>query len=66
MAILLYGSGLRINNIDFDRKRIKTLGKGDKWRSTILPPPIIPVLHDNMKQVKSLHHTDLEEDFGEV
>lgn len=45
MAKLLYGSGLRlmesvrlrVKDIDFDRKRIHILGKGDKWRSTILP-----------------------------
>lgn len=50
MAKLLYGSGLRlmecvrlrIKDIDFDRKRLKGLGKGDKWRSTILAPPVIP------------------------
>ncbi len=74
MAKLLYGSGLRlmecirlrIKDIDLDRKRIKVLGKGDKWRSTILAPPVIPLLDAHMKRVKALHHADLEEGFGEV
>ncbi len=74
MAKLLYGSGLRlmecvrlrIKDIDFDRKRITVLGKGDKWRSTILAPPVIPLLHAHMERVKALHHADLEEGFGEV
>lgn len=74
MAKLLYGSGLRlmecirlrVKDIDFDRKRIKVLGKGDKWRSTILAPPVIPLLHAHMERVLALHHADLEEGFGEV
>jgi integron integrase len=74
MAKLLYGSGLRlmecvrlrIKDIDFDRKRIKVLGKGGKWRSTILAPPVIPLLQLHMGRVKALHRADLEEGFGEV
>ena len=74
MARLLYGSGLRlmecvrlrIKDIDFDRKRIKVLGKGDKWRSTILATPVIPELQAHMERVKALHHADLEEGYGEV
>jgi integron integrase len=74
MAKLLYGSGLRlmecirlrIKDVDFDRKRIKVLGKGSKWRSTILAPQVIPVLQEHMDRVKALHHADLEEGFGEV
>ncbi len=74
MAKLLYGSGLRlmecvrlrIKDLDFDRKRIHILGKGDKWRSTILPDPIIPELESHIEKVKSMHHRDLEEGFGEV
>lgn len=74
MAKLLYGSGLRlmecvrlrIKDIDLDRKRIKVLGKGNKWRSTILAPPVIPILHAHIQRVKALHHADLEEGFGEV
>ena len=74
MAKLLYGSGLRlmecvrlrIKDIDCDRKRIKVFGKGDKWRSTILAQPVIPLLQEHMERVKTLHHQDLEEGFGEV
>ena len=74
MAKLLYGSGLRlmecvrlrIKDIDFDRKRIKVLGKSDNWRNTILAPQIIPVLLGHLERVKALHHADLEAGFGEV
>ncbi|MCI5145452.1 MAG: integron integrase [Candidatus Electrothrix sp. AR3] len=74
MAKLLYGSGLRlmecvrlrIKDVDFDRKRIHVLGKGGKQRSTILAEPIIPELQRHIERVKTMHHTDLEEGFGEV
>jgi integron integrase len=74
MAKILYGSGLRlmecvrlrINDIDFDRKRIRILGKGDKWRSTILAEPIILELRAHVEKVKALHERDLTEGFGEV
>ena len=74
MAKLLYGSGLRlmecvrlrIKDVDFDRKRIQILGKGDKWRSTILPEPIIPELHSHIEKVKLLHCRDLDDGYGEV
>lgn len=64
MAKLLYGSGLRL--MECVRLRIKVLGKGSKWRSTILAPPVIPLLQIHIERVKTLHHTDLEEGFGEV
>ncbi len=74
MAKILYGSGLRlmecvrlrIQDVDFDRKRVQVLGKGDKWRSTILAEPIIPELYDHIQRVKALHERDLAEGFGEV
>ena len=74
MAKIMYGSGLRlmecvrlrIKDVDFDRKRIHVLGKGDKWRSTILAQPIIHELKTHIEQIKALHHRDLEEGFGEV
>lgn len=74
MAKILYGSGLRlmecvrlrIKDVDFDRKRIHVLGKGDKWRSTILADPIIPELRSHIDHVEDRHHGDLEECFGEV
>jgi len=72
MAKILYGSGLRlmecvrfrIKDVDFDRKRIHVLGKGDKWRSTILAQPIVHELKIHIEQLKALHHRDLEEGFG--
>ena len=74
MAKVMYGSGLRlmacirlrIMNVDFDRKRIHVIGKGDKWRSTVLPPTIIPELKDHIETRKALHHQDLQEGFGRV
>lgn len=74
MAKILFGSGLRlmecvrlrIKDLDFDRKRIQVLGKGNKWRSTIMADPIIPQLKDQVESVKELHHSDLEDGFGEV
>jgi integron integrase len=74
MAKILYGSGLRlmecvrlrIKDVDFDRKRIHVLGKGNKWRSTILAEPIVLEMQTHIEQVKALHHRDLEEGFGEV
>ena len=74
MAKLLYGSGLRlmecvrlrIKDLDFDRKRIHVLGKGSKWRSTILAEPVIPPLQSHLERAKALHHADMEAGFGEV
>ncbi len=74
MAKILFGSGLRlmecvrlrIKDLDFDRKRVHVLGKGNKWRSTILAHPIIADLQNHIERVKALHHRDLEEGFGEV
>ena len=74
MAKIMYGSGLRlmecirlrIKDIDFNRKRIHVLGKGNKWRSTILAQPIIHELKIHIEQVKALHHRDLEKGFGEA
>lgn len=74
MAKLLYGAGLRlmecvrlrIKDVDFDRKRIHIMGKGDKWRSTILPETIVFELQNHIDRVKALHHRDLEEGFGGV
>jgi integron integrase len=75
MAKLIYGSGmrlmecirLRVQDLDFGQNLIFIRGgKGGKDRTTILPKN----LHDEMLQqvaaVKSLHHKELEESFGEV
>jgi integrase len=55
---------LRIKDVDFDRKRIYVLGKGDKWRGTILSETIIFELQNHLDRVTALHHRDLEEGFG--
>ncbi len=74
MARLLYGSGLRlmecvrlrVKDIDFDRKRLHILGKGNKWRSTVLSKTIIPELKTHVKKVRELHQEDLDAGFGGV
>jgi len=74
MAKLLYGSGLRlmecvrlrIKDIDIDRERLHILGKGDKWRSTIIAKPIIPLLQNQIERVRQLHLQDLDAGFGDV
>ncbi len=60
MAKILYGSGLRlmecirlrIKDIDFDRKRIHVLGKGNKWRRS--KPCIIPTWKKDLARSISL------------
>jgi len=74
MAKLLYGSGLRlmecvrlrVKDIDIDRERLHILGKGDKWRSTILAKPVIPLLQSQIELVRQLHQQDLDSGFGDV
>ena len=74
MSKLLFGSGLRlmecvrlrVKDLDFNRKRIHILGKGEKWRSSILPDPLIPELQDHISRVKAIHLADFQEGFGEV
>jgi len=74
MAKLLYGSGLRlmecirlrIKDIDIDRERLHILGKGDKWRSTILAKPVIPLLQIQIEYVRQLHQQSLDAGFGDV
>lgn len=74
MAKLLYGSGLRlmecirlrVKDIDFDRKRLHILGKGNKWRSTILSDSIIPELKNQIEKIRVLHQEDINAGFGDV
>jgi len=74
MAKLLYGSGLRlmecvrlrVKDIDIDKKRLHILGKGDKWRSTILATPIIPLLQTQIEFVRQLHQQDLDAGYGDA
>ena len=74
MAKILYGSGLRlmecirlrVKDIDFDRKRLHIFGKGDKWRSTILPDSVIFELKTQVEKVRELHQQELNAGFGDV
>jgi integron integrase len=75
MAKLLYGSGLRllecirlrVQDMDFGQGLIFVRGcKGGKDRTTILPKNLQDKLERQVQAVKSLHHKDLEEGFGEV
>jgi len=64
---LLYGAGLRLNeclglrilDIDFDRKEITVRrGKGNKDRRTMLPDFVIPGLQLNIQRAEKLHNID--------
>ncbi|MFH1079275.1 MAG: integron integrase [Pseudomonadota bacterium] len=75
MAKLLYGSGLRlmecirlrVQDIDFGQNLIFVRGgKGGKDRTTLLPQNLHTEMRKQIEAVKSLHHKDLEEGFGEV
>lgn len=75
MAKLIYGSGmrlmecirLRVQDIDFGQNLIFIRGgKGGKDRTTILPKNLRDEMLKQIAAVKSLHHKDLEEGFGDV
>ena len=75
MAMLLYGSGLRLNeclqlrvkDVDFDYKQITVRdGKGDKDRVTILPEKLINPLKDQISYVKALFEKDIKEGYNSV
>ncbi len=75
MAMLLYGSGLRlteclrlrVKDIDFDYKQITVReGKGDKDRKTMLPDAVILPLREHLEEVKKIHEEDLRRGFGRV
>ncbi len=75
MVSLLYGSGLRqnellnlrIKDIDFELNTITVRsGKGDKDRTTLLPESLHGSLHGQIARVEKLHQRDIEDGFGEV
>lgn len=75
MVTLLYGAGLRLNeclglrvkDIDFERRQILVRdGKGGKDRVTLLPTRAIDPLLAHLERVKQLHASDLAEGLGEV
>ncbi|MFK7828508.1 MAG: integron integrase [Congregibacter sp.] len=75
MVGLLYGTGLRLNellslrikDLDFELNTVTVRsGKGDKDRVTLLPISLKAQLKEQVQQVKKLHQRDLEDGFGEV
>ncbi len=75
MAQLLYSGGLRlmecvrlrVKDIDFGNKYINIWdGKGMKCRRTMLSERIIPMLQNQLEQVKLMHDNDLANGYGSV
>jgi len=75
MAILMYGSGLRllecarlrVQDVDFERHQITVrAGKGDKDRATTLPSVISGELARHLEAVKKQHDVDLRQGAGWV
>jgi integrase len=68
MAILLYGTGLRlmecvrlrVKDVNFSVNQITVRdGKGARDRATLLPEDVKPALKDHLQKVKLLHQDDL-------
>ena len=75
MAVLLYGSGLRlmeclrlrVKDVEFDRHEILVReGKGNKDRVTMLSAAVVPKLRVHLEGVRRLHAADLAAGFGRV
>jgi integron integrase len=75
MALLLYGSGLRlmecvrlrVQDIDLERRQITVRdGKGAKDRRTMLPEAAVAALTAHLAEVKSRHEEDVREGRGDV
>jgi integron integrase len=75
MVELLYGSGLRLNellslrikDLDFELLTLTVRsGKGDKDRTTLLPVSLNDSLNEQITRVEKLHRRDLEDGYGEV
>jgi len=75
MAMLLYGSGLRlreclrlrVKDVEFDRNEIVVReGKGKKDRVTMLPTAVKEPLAAHLARVRRLHERDLEAGLGRV
>jgi integron integrase len=73
MAMLLYGSGLRlmeclrlrVKDIDFTRHEVLVReGKGNKDRVTMLSAAVVPGLRGHLEAVRRLHDADLAAGFG--
>jgi len=75
MALLMYGSGmriievirLRVKDIEFDLQCITVRdGKGEKDRQVPLPSKLTDALRTQIARVKTLHDQDLKDGFGTV
>ena len=75
VAMLLYGSGLRVleclqmrvKDVDFGSHEIVVRGgKGDKDRITMLPAAAEPPLRDHLEAVRAMHARDLRRGGGRV
>ncbi|MCP5136544.1 MAG: integron integrase [Gammaproteobacteria bacterium] len=75
MAAILYGSGLRLNellrlrvqDIDFDRHTLTIRrGKGEKDRQVMLPAPTADALKHQIAEVERLHDADLANGYGDL
>lgn len=75
IALLLYGSGLRlmetvrlrIKDVNFDTLNLSIWnGKGNKHRLVPFPPAIIPELQQQIELATRIHQNDLQRGFGAV
>ncbi|MDX2030319.1 MAG: integron integrase [Blastocatellia bacterium] len=75
MARLLYGTGIRLNellrlrvqDLDFGRNQIVVRqGKGNKDRLTMMPQSLRTPLREHLRGVKTAHEADLRAGFGAV
>ncbi len=65
VAQLLYGSGLRVHDLEFERLEIQVRdGKGAQDRITMLPTSLVEPLRIHLLQVQQLHTQDLERGYG--
>lgn len=75
MVKLLYGAGLRLNellllrvkDVDFDAGLVVVRsGKGDKDRTTLLPDSLVEPLRAHLAKVREWHEADLAQGYGEA
>jgi integron integrase len=75
MVKLLYGAGLRLNellrlrvkDLDFDAGLVVVRGgKGDKDRTTLLPASLHEALRTHLAKVQKWHEADLAQGYGEA
>jgi integrase len=75
VALLMYGSGLRLSecqqlrvkDMDLERRQILVRdGKGQKDRVTVLPEKAVALLQEHLAAVKAQHERDLAAGHGDV